>query len=70
MSETMIAGRPPKGIYEVASGFNIVGFDTIVITYTGSDKATIDKVEFKSGSNTIGTLTQTQTSTADTWVRS
>lgn len=43
---------------------------SLVITYTDSNKTTIDHVDFKEGGVTQYTLTLAEASTTDTWTRS
>ena len=45
-------------------------FDSIVVTYTGTDKGTISKVEWKLGAATVKTLTPTFATLTDTWTKS
>jgi hypothetical protein len=52
------------------SPISAVAFDTILITYTGADKGTISKVEYKLGGVVVKTLTPTFAALTDTWVRS
>jgi hypothetical protein len=47
-----------------------VVFDTILITYTDTDKDTISKVEWKLAGVVVKTLTPTFGATTDAWVKS
>lgn len=49
------------------TGFPITPYDSIVITYTDSTKATISTVQYKLSGVTVNTITLTQTSTTDTY---
>jgi hypothetical protein len=54
------------------SGFAIVAYDYVQITYTDATKATIDNVVFKtggSGGSIVATITETQDATHDTFTK-
>lgn len=50
-------------------GFSIPSFDSLIITYTDSTKATISTVVYKTGAATVATITLTQASTTDTYTK-
>lgn len=50
-------------------GFQIPVYDTILITYTDSTKATIATVDYKSSGVIVATVTLTSGSTTDTYVK-
>lgn len=49
------------------TGFPIKPYNSIVITYTDSTKATISTVQYKLSGTTVNTITLTQASTTDTY---
>ena len=64
------AGQQKVPVFDqVANSLVPSQFDTILITYTDSTKATISSIVFKLGAATVSTLTPTFESTTDTWLK-
>lgn len=50
-------------------GFGLPSFDSLIITYTDSTKATISTVVYKMGATTVATLTLVQATLTDTYTK-
>lgn len=58
-----------RNLFSAIAGFTTKPYDKIVINYTDATKATIDNVVYYNNNKVVGTLTQTQATTSDTWTK-